>query len=124
MPNTRSGASRTPEGTNEQIDRRLAGALGTRDATKNLEPLIGGGGKQDEISGNGGNREEIEMEEMEIKEMEMEERMEMVMGTEEEMVIILEVLCIAHEADDRGVLSKKQDPEDGNRVDPNRINLT
>ncbi|GJU68317.1 hypothetical protein Tco_1254576 [Tanacetum coccineum] len=31
-------------------------ALGTRDATKNLEPLIGGGGKQDEISGNGGNR--------------------------------------------------------------------
>ncbi|GJX83036.1 putative reverse transcriptase domain-containing protein [Tanacetum coccineum] len=55
MPNTRSGASRTREGINEQIDRRLAGALGARDAARNLEPLIGGGGEQEEISGNGGN---------------------------------------------------------------------
>ncbi|GJY53073.1 hypothetical protein Tco_0444737, partial [Tanacetum coccineum] len=53
--NTRSGASRTREGINQQIDRRLAGALGARDAARNLEPLIGGGGKQEEISGNGGN---------------------------------------------------------------------
>ncbi|GJQ95540.1 putative reverse transcriptase domain-containing protein [Tanacetum coccineum] len=55
MPNTRSGASRTREGINEQIDRRLAGALGARDAARNLEPLIGGGGEQEEISGNRGN---------------------------------------------------------------------
>ncbi|GJR13800.1 putative reverse transcriptase domain-containing protein [Tanacetum coccineum] len=41
MPNTRSGASRTREGINYQIDRRLAGALGARDAARNLEPLIG-----------------------------------------------------------------------------------
>ncbi|GKD68022.1 hypothetical protein Tco_1322112 [Tanacetum coccineum] len=33
-------------------------ALGARDATRNLEPLIGGGGEQEEISGNGGNRNE------------------------------------------------------------------
>ncbi|GKC25284.1 putative reverse transcriptase domain-containing protein, partial [Tanacetum coccineum] len=43
MPNTRSRASRTREGINEQIDRRLAGALGARDAARNLEPLIEGG---------------------------------------------------------------------------------
>ncbi|GJR11042.1 hypothetical protein Tco_0793694 [Tanacetum coccineum] len=55
MPNTRSRASRTLEVINEQIDRRLAGALGARDATRNLEPLIGGGGEQEEISGNGVN---------------------------------------------------------------------
>ncbi|GJT86302.1 hypothetical protein Tco_1068019, partial [Tanacetum coccineum] len=53
MPNTRSGASRTREGINEQIDFRLAGALGARDAARNLKPLIGGGGEQEEISGNG-----------------------------------------------------------------------
>nr|GFC02470.1 hypothetical protein [Tanacetum cinerariifolium] len=35
---------------NEQIDRRLAGALGARDAVKNLEPLMGNKG-----NGNGGN---------------------------------------------------------------------
>ncbi|GKB69712.1 putative reverse transcriptase domain-containing protein, partial [Tanacetum coccineum] len=58
MPNTRSGASRTREGINEQIDRRLVGALGARDAARNLEPLIGGGGEQEEISGNGGNGNE------------------------------------------------------------------
>ncbi|GJS43044.1 putative reverse transcriptase domain-containing protein [Tanacetum coccineum] len=55
MPNTRPGASRTREEINEQIDRRLAGALGARDAARNLEPLIGGGGEQEEISGNRGN---------------------------------------------------------------------
>ncbi|GJU80095.1 hypothetical protein Tco_1282460 [Tanacetum coccineum] len=52
MPNTRSRASRTREGINEQSDRRLVGALGAHDAAKNLEPLIGGEGEQDEISGN------------------------------------------------------------------------
>nr|GEY01768.1 putative reverse transcriptase domain-containing protein [Tanacetum cinerariifolium] len=51
MPNTRSGASRTREGVNEQIDHRLAGALGARDAARNLEPLMGNRG-----NGNGGNR--------------------------------------------------------------------
>ncbi|GJY30136.1 putative reverse transcriptase domain-containing protein [Tanacetum coccineum] len=55
MPNTRSGASRTREGINKQIDRRLARALRARDATRNLEPLIGGGGEQEELNGNGGN---------------------------------------------------------------------
>ncbi|GKB54004.1 hypothetical protein Tco_0904757, partial [Tanacetum coccineum] len=55
MPNTRSGASRTREGVNEQIDRRMAGALGARDATRNLEPLMGDGGGREEVNGNGGN---------------------------------------------------------------------
>ncbi|GJY96466.1 hypothetical protein Tco_0513376 [Tanacetum coccineum] len=54
-PNTRFGASRTHEGVNEQIDHRLAGALGARDATRNLEPIIGDGGEQGEVNGNGGN---------------------------------------------------------------------
>ncbi|GJU80667.1 hypothetical protein Tco_1283032, partial [Tanacetum coccineum] len=53
MPKTRSGASRTREGVNEQIDRRLAGALGACDAARNLEPLMGDGGGQEE--GNRGN---------------------------------------------------------------------
>ncbi|GKC48688.1 putative reverse transcriptase domain-containing protein [Tanacetum coccineum] len=41
----------------EACARRHLGyrALGARDAAKNLEPLIGGGGEQEEISGNGGN---------------------------------------------------------------------
>ncbi|GJS00927.1 hypothetical protein Tco_0317435 [Tanacetum coccineum] len=52
MPNTRFGASKTREGINEQIDCRLAGALGARDAARNLEPLIGGGGEHEELSGN------------------------------------------------------------------------
>ncbi|GJW84793.1 putative reverse transcriptase domain-containing protein [Tanacetum coccineum] len=55
MPNTRSGASRTREGVNEQINRRLAGALGARDAARNLEPLIGDGDEQGEVNGNRGN---------------------------------------------------------------------
>ncbi|GJX29154.1 putative reverse transcriptase domain-containing protein [Tanacetum coccineum] len=72
MPNTRSGASRTREGVNEQISCQMAGALGARNAAKNLEPLMRDGGEHEEM-------EEMEMEEMEMKEMEM------VMGTKEEM---------------------------------------
>ncbi|GJZ42826.1 hypothetical protein Tco_0590081 [Tanacetum coccineum] len=56
MPNTRSRASRTCEGVNKQIDRRLAGALRPRDAARNLEPLIRDEGEQEEVSGNGENR--------------------------------------------------------------------
>ncbi|GJX75396.1 putative reverse transcriptase domain-containing protein [Tanacetum coccineum] len=55
MPNTRSGASRTREGINEQIDRQMAGALGARNAARNLEPLMRDGGGQEEVNGNGGN---------------------------------------------------------------------
>ncbi|GJZ69916.1 putative reverse transcriptase domain-containing protein [Tanacetum coccineum] len=47
MPNTRSGASRTREGINEQIDRQMAGALGAHITARNLEPFMrdeGGGG--------------------------------------------------------------------------------
>ncbi|GKF39147.1 hypothetical protein Tco_0119208, partial [Tanacetum coccineum] len=58
MPNTRSGASRTREGINEQIDRRLARALRARKTARNLEPLIGGEVEQEEISGNRGNGNE------------------------------------------------------------------
>ncbi|GKC08204.1 hypothetical protein Tco_0999814 [Tanacetum coccineum] len=54
MPNTRSGASRTREGVNEQSDRRMAEALRVRDAIRNLGPLIGDEGEQ-EVNGNGGN---------------------------------------------------------------------
>ncbi|GKE42553.1 reverse transcriptase domain-containing protein [Tanacetum coccineum] len=56
MLNTQSGASRTREGVNEQIDRRMAGALGARDTARNLEPLMGDDGGQEEVNGNGGNR--------------------------------------------------------------------
>ncbi|GJV72148.1 putative reverse transcriptase domain-containing protein, partial [Tanacetum coccineum] len=66
MPNIQFGASRTRKGVNEQIDRRLTGALGARGAARNLEPLI----RDEEI-------EEMEMEEIKIEKMEMEE-MEMV----------------------------------------------
>ncbi|GJV78690.1 hypothetical protein Tco_1514560 [Tanacetum coccineum] len=45
----------TREGVNEQIDRRLAGALGARDAARNLEPLIRDGGEQGKVNGNGRN---------------------------------------------------------------------
>ncbi|GKB49499.1 putative reverse transcriptase domain-containing protein [Tanacetum coccineum] len=55
MPNTRSGASRTREGINEQIDRQMAGALGARTTARNLEPLMRDGGGQEEVNGNGGN---------------------------------------------------------------------
>ncbi|GJX88822.1 putative reverse transcriptase domain-containing protein [Tanacetum coccineum] len=54
MPNTRSRASRTREGVNEQSDRRMAEALRVRDAVRNLGPLIGDEGEQ-EVNGNGGN---------------------------------------------------------------------
>ncbi|GJR64588.1 reverse transcriptase domain-containing protein [Tanacetum coccineum] len=48
--------ARTHEGVNEQIDHRLTGALGARDAARNLEPFIGDGGEQGEVNGNRGNR--------------------------------------------------------------------
>ncbi|GKE70315.1 hypothetical protein Tco_1528387, partial [Tanacetum coccineum] len=56
MPNTRSGASRTREGINEQIDCQMAGALGARTTARNLKPLMRDGGGQEEVNGNGGNR--------------------------------------------------------------------
>ncbi|GJU25050.1 putative reverse transcriptase domain-containing protein, partial [Tanacetum coccineum] len=55
MPNTRSGASRTREGVNEQSDRRMAEALRARDAVRNLGPLMGDEDEQEEVNGNGGN---------------------------------------------------------------------
>ncbi|GJS86528.1 putative reverse transcriptase domain-containing protein [Tanacetum coccineum] len=55
MPNTRSRASRTCEGVNEQSDRRMAEALRARDAVRNLGPLMGDEGEQEEVNGNGGN---------------------------------------------------------------------
>ncbi|GJW45862.1 reverse transcriptase domain-containing protein [Tanacetum coccineum] len=58
MPNNRSGASRTREGINEQIDRQVAGALGARTTARNLEPLMRDGGGQEEVNGNGGNGNE------------------------------------------------------------------
>ncbi|GKC20621.1 putative reverse transcriptase domain-containing protein [Tanacetum coccineum] len=54
MPNTRSGASRTREGVNEQSDRRMAKALRVRDAVRNLGPLMGDDDEQ-EVNGNRGN---------------------------------------------------------------------
>ncbi|GKE04221.1 putative reverse transcriptase domain-containing protein [Tanacetum coccineum] len=58
MPNTRSGASRTREGINEQIDHQMAEALGARNASRNLEPLIRDMGRHEEENrgnGKGGN---------------------------------------------------------------------
>ncbi|GKB68691.1 putative reverse transcriptase domain-containing protein, partial [Tanacetum coccineum] len=57
MTNTRSGASRTREGVNEQSDRRIAEALRVRDAVRNLVPLMGDEGEQEVngVKGNGGN---------------------------------------------------------------------
>ncbi|GJT21796.1 putative reverse transcriptase domain-containing protein [Tanacetum coccineum] len=55
MPNTRSGASRTCEGVNEQSDRRMVEALRVRNAVRNLRPLVGDEGEQGEVNGNGGN---------------------------------------------------------------------
>ncbi|GJR69249.1 reverse transcriptase domain-containing protein [Tanacetum coccineum] len=57
MPNTRSGASRTREGVNEQSDRRMAETLRVRNAVRNLGPLMGNEGEQEEVNGNGGNRD-------------------------------------------------------------------
>ncbi|GKE55632.1 hypothetical protein Tco_1494817, partial [Tanacetum coccineum] len=56
MPNTRSGASRTREGVNEQSDRRMAETLRVHDAVRNLGPLMGNKGEQEEVNRNGGNR--------------------------------------------------------------------
>ncbi|GKD99089.1 hypothetical protein Tco_1382986 [Tanacetum coccineum] len=57
MPNTRSGASRTRKGVNEQINRQMAGALGARTTARNLEPLMRDGGGQEEVNrGNGNGR--------------------------------------------------------------------
>ncbi|GKA80353.1 putative reverse transcriptase domain-containing protein [Tanacetum coccineum] len=67
IPNTRSGATMTREGINELIDRRVAEALEAHDAVRNLEPLVEGGGEQEEVigddhegenegNGNGGNK--------------------------------------------------------------------
>ncbi|GKE36128.1 reverse transcriptase domain-containing protein, partial [Tanacetum coccineum] len=58
MPNAQSGASRTREGINQQIDRRLAGALEACDAARNLKTLIRGNGNgvnRNGVNGNGGN---------------------------------------------------------------------
>ncbi|GKE61650.1 hypothetical protein Tco_1512017 [Tanacetum coccineum] len=55
MPNTRSGASRTREGVNEQSDRRMAETLRVRNAVRNLGPLMGNEGEQEEVNGNGVN---------------------------------------------------------------------
>ncbi|GJW84021.1 hypothetical protein Tco_0157166 [Tanacetum coccineum] len=55
MPNTRSGASRTREGVNEQNDHRMSEALRARDSVRNLGPLMGDEGEQEEVIGNGGN---------------------------------------------------------------------
>ncbi|GJT88733.1 putative reverse transcriptase domain-containing protein [Tanacetum coccineum] len=57
MPNTRSGASRTREGVNKQSDRRMVETLRVRDAVKNLGPLMGNEGEQEEVNGNGENRD-------------------------------------------------------------------
>ncbi|GKG20305.1 hypothetical protein Tco_0380106, partial [Tanacetum coccineum] len=54
MPNTRSGASRTREGANEQSDCRMVEALRVRDAVRNHRPLMRDEGEQ-EVNGNEGN---------------------------------------------------------------------
>ncbi|GJW39162.1 putative reverse transcriptase domain-containing protein, partial [Tanacetum coccineum] len=54
MPNTLSGASRTCEGLNKQIDRQMAGVLGARTTARNLEPLMRDGGGNRNGNRNGG----------------------------------------------------------------------
>nr|GEW79880.1 putative reverse transcriptase domain-containing protein [Tanacetum cinerariifolium] len=56
IPNTRSGATMTREEVNKQIDRQLAGELGSRNAVRNLEPLMGNEGNGIGGNGNGGIR--------------------------------------------------------------------
>ncbi|GKB18768.1 putative reverse transcriptase domain-containing protein [Tanacetum coccineum] len=58
MPNTRYGASRTREGVNEQSNRRMVEALRVCNAIRNLGPLMGNKGEQEEGNGNGGNGNE------------------------------------------------------------------
>nr|GEV02282.1 reverse transcriptase domain-containing protein [Tanacetum cinerariifolium] len=48
--------NRTRGRVNEQIDRRIAEVLGARHAARNLKPLMGDEGKQEEVNGNGENR--------------------------------------------------------------------
>ncbi|GJY42128.1 reverse transcriptase domain-containing protein [Tanacetum coccineum] len=58
MPNTRSRATMTREVVNELIGHRVAKALEAREAAINLEPLVEGGGDQEEENGDdyeGGN---------------------------------------------------------------------
>ncbi|GJU92192.1 reverse transcriptase domain-containing protein [Tanacetum coccineum] len=55
MPNTRSRASRTRKGINEQINCQIAGALGALTTARSLEPHIRDGGGQEEVNGNRGN---------------------------------------------------------------------
>ncbi|GJX86463.1 hypothetical protein Tco_0337237 [Tanacetum coccineum] len=54
MPNTRSGATMTREGINEQINHQVAEALEAHDVARNLEPLAEGGDEQENVNGNGG----------------------------------------------------------------------
>nr|GEV70339.1 hypothetical protein [Tanacetum cinerariifolium] len=58
--NTQSGVTMTCETVNELIDRQVAEALEAHDATRNLEPLVEGGGEQDDgnggVNGNRGNK--------------------------------------------------------------------
>ncbi|GKA56625.1 hypothetical protein Tco_0755697 [Tanacetum coccineum] len=51
MPNTRSGAMMTREAVNKLIERRVAKALEARDAARNLEPPVEGGGEQGDENG-------------------------------------------------------------------------
>ncbi|GKG22761.1 hypothetical protein Tco_0388064, partial [Tanacetum coccineum] len=55
MPNTRYGASRTREGVNEQSDHRMAETLRVHDAIRNLGPLMGNEGEQEEVNRDEGN---------------------------------------------------------------------
>ncbi|GKD44010.1 hypothetical protein Tco_1268655 [Tanacetum coccineum] len=55
MPNTRSRVSRTRERVNEQSDRQMEEALRVRDAIRNLGPLMGNEGEQEEVNGGNGN---------------------------------------------------------------------
>ncbi|GJT68496.1 hypothetical protein Tco_1019976 [Tanacetum coccineum] len=59
MPNTRLGATMTRKAVNGLIARRVAETLEARDAAENLEPLVEGGGEQEDENGDdydGGNR--------------------------------------------------------------------
>nr|GFD07867.1 hypothetical protein [Tanacetum cinerariifolium]GFD29151.1 hypothetical protein [Tanacetum cinerariifolium] len=60
MPSIRSGAMMTREAVNELIARRVAEALEVRDADRNLEPLLKGGGEQEDKNGDA---IKVEMEE-------------------------------------------------------------
>ncbi|GKE93466.1 hypothetical protein Tco_1574561, partial [Tanacetum coccineum] len=51
MPNIRSGATMTREAVNGLIAHRVAKTLEARDATENLEPLMEGGGEQEDENG-------------------------------------------------------------------------